>query len=117
MSALSPAVGGLRGRVRAVTQHDAWPLAIISIVVAAAAAALLQLAAWVNTLDGPVELFFIVGMVLLVWAAIACLATVIVLLRTARGGGASAVVTAAAVAIVAVTATLHPLLGSGGATG
>ncbi len=117
MSAISPTAGGFPRPARAGTKHDAWPLAVVAIVVAAAAAGAMQTGSWVNAVDGPVELFFVVGMVLLVWAAIACVGALIVLLRRRRGGGASAAVIGATIAIIAATLTVHPIIGSGTGSG
>lgn len=117
MSAISSTAGGFPRRARAGTKHDAWPLAVVAIVVAATAAGALQAASWMNAFDGPVELGFIVGMVLLVWSAIACVGAGIVLLRRRRGGAASALVIVATVAIIAVTLALHPVLGWGAGAG
>lgn len=110
------------GMLTAEKQHAALVPAGIAAALAAGAAALLQsVALATHAADGVAEALWLLGWGLACCAAIATAAAVAMLWRhRAQPHGfplASTALVAAAVALLALTAWLHPFVGSGSGTG
>lgn len=108
--------------LRAETAHDAWVPAVIPVALAALGAVLLQLSALLSVVpEAPMELAWLLGWVLLTWAIIAAAVTLIATWRSRLAPRApvapSIVLATAAVAIMVLSAALHPPFGAGGGVG
>lgn len=102
--------------------HEALVPSWIAAAAAACAAALLQAASLaVRAPEGVAEALWLLGWAFAVWAAIAVAVSVVLLWRRrARPAGpsrASAALVTAALLLLATSAWLHPLVGSGSGTG
>lgn len=103
-------------------RHAAVVPAWIAAVAAAGAGALLHSASLATQApDGVAELLWLLGWTLAAWAAIAAIAAVVLVWRGGErqdgSARASIALVAAALALLAITAWLHPIAGTGSGTG
>lgn len=87
-----------------------------AVLLAAVAAVVLQLSAAAAAPEGVAEALWVLGWALAVWSAISAVVAVVLLLARARSGDSalvSVVLVGAAVALLTMTAMLHPFVGTG----